>query len=39
LEHEDVRVVVLVAYEDSFAGAPHAVLDIVLFEALKAGED
>ena len=39
LQHEDVRVVVLVADEDAFAGAPHAVVFVVFFEALEAGED
>lgn len=31
--------IVLVADQDSLAGAPHAVLDIVLFETLEARED
>lgn len=34
-----MRVVVFVADENSFAGSSHAVLDIVLFEALQACED
>lgn len=36
LEHQDVRVVVLVAHEDALAGAAHAVLVVVLREALQA---
>jgi hypothetical protein len=36
LQHQDVRVVVLVADEDPFAGAPHAVHDIMFFEAFEA---
>lgn len=31
--------IVLVADEDAFAGAAHAVVDVVFFEALEAGED
>lgn len=38
LQHQDVRVVVLVADEDGFRGAPHAMLVVVLFEALQARE-
>lgn len=39
LQHEDVRVVVLMADEDALAGAAHAVLGVVLLEALEAGDD
>ena len=31
--------VVLVADEDAFAGAPHAMVFVMFFEALEAGED
>jgi len=31
LQHEDVRVVVLVADQDAFAGPSHAMLRVVLF--------
>jgi len=34
-----VRMIVFVADKDSFAGASHAMLDIVLFEALEARKD
>ena len=39
LQHEDVRVVVLVADEDPLAGAPHPVRGVVLFEAGEARGD
>lgn len=39
LEHEDVRVVVLVADEDALASAAHAMLVVVLLEALKSGDN
>lgn len=39
LEHEDMRVVVLVADEDALAGAAHAMLVVVLLQALKSGDD
>ena len=39
LQHEDVWVVVLVTDEDAFAGAPHAMVFVMLFEALEASED
>lgn len=35
LQHQDVRVVVLVADEDGFARSAHAVLVVVLLEALQ----
>lgn len=38
LQHQDVGVVVLVADEDALAGAAHAMLVVVLFEALQAGQ-
>ena len=34
LEHEDVRVVVLMTYKHAFAGASHAMLLVVLLQAL-----
>jgi hypothetical protein len=34
-----VRVVVLVADKDSFAGSAHAIINVVFFEALEARED
>ncbi len=39
LQHQDVRMVVLVTDEDALAGSSHAMLDIVLFEALEACEN
>lgn len=39
LEHQDVGMVVFMAYEDALAGAAHSVLFIVLLEALKPGKD
>ena len=39
LQHEDVRVVVLVADEDALAGPSHSVLVIVLLEPLQSCED
>lgn len=39
LQHQDVWVVVLVADEDGFAGAAHAVVGVVILETLQAGED
>lgn len=38
LQHQDVRVVVFVAHEDALAGAPHAVLHIVLFQTLQSSQ-
>lgn len=39
LQHQDVRVIVLMADEDTFAGATHAVLVVMLFQALEAREN
>lgn len=39
LQHENVRVVVVVAYENAFASPPHAILNVVLFQTLQAGKD
>ena len=38
LQHEDVRVVVLVADQDALAGAPHPVRRVVLLQPLKSGD-
>lgn len=38
LQHQDVRVVVFVADEDALAGAPHAVLLIVLLQTLQSSQ-
>lgn len=38
LEHEDVRVVVLVADQDAFAGAAHSMRRVMLLKSLQAGE-
>ena len=38
LQHQDVRVVVLVADQDGLARAPHPVLAVVLFQALQPRE-
>lgn len=39
LQHQDVGMVVVVAYEDTFAGSPHAVCIVMFFQALQASED
>ena len=38
MQHEDVRVVVLVADEDAFACSAHAMLGVVLFQSLQSRE-
>ena len=39
LQHEDVRVVVLVADQDAFASPSHAMLRVVLFQPLEPGKN
>lgn len=39
LQHQDVRMIVLVADEDAFAGAAHTMDIVVLFETLEARQD
>ena len=39
LQHQDVRMVMLMADQDPFASPPHAIAIIVLFQAFQARED
>ena len=39
LQHEDMRVAVLVADEDAFAGAAHAMLFVVFLQSVETRED
>lgn len=39
LQHEDVRVVVLVADQDAFASPSHAMLRVVFFQSLQSRKD
>jgi len=39
LEHQNVRVIVLMANEDALAGATHAMVGKVLLEAFQTGDD
>ena len=38
LQHQDVRVIMLVADKDSLAGPPHAMFDIVFFQSFQASK-
>lgn len=39
LQHEHMRVVMLMAHKNTLAGPSHAILLIVFFEAFQAGQD
>jgi hypothetical protein len=38
LQHQHMRVIVLVAHQHALAGAPHAMDNVVLLQSLQAGQ-